>query len=121
MNAAVKGAKVKDHIRQGDVLTIEIDSLPDDVELVEREAGAVVLAHGEATGHRHAFYGGGVRMYATPSLPGATKERPARVLRLLKGDDLKHDEHTQIPHEKGLRRVVRQVEYQPGELVRVAD
>lgn len=112
---------IKDHIRQGDVLTIEIDEIPSDTTLIKREAGAVVLAHGEATGHKHAFYGGGVRMYQSPSLPGATSARPARVLRLLKSDDLRHDEHTAIPHEKGLRRVIRQVEYTPSELRQVAD
>jgi hypothetical protein len=44
---------------QGDVLLVRID----DVELrpekiVAPVAGAVVLAEGEHTGHRHAFYGG---------------------------------------------------------------
>lgn len=113
---------MKDHIRQGDVLTIEIDELPKDIALMKREGGAVVLAHGEATGHKHAFYGGGVRMYSSPSARGATKERPARLLRLLKTDGLRHDEHTEIPHERGLRRVIRQTEWtDQDEPIQVAD
>lgn len=42
--------------RQGDVLAIKIDKLPNDVQLIERdEANRIVLAHGERTGHAHAI------------------------------------------------------------------
>lgn len=111
---------MKDHIRQGDVLTIEVDSMPDDASIIKKENGRVVLAHGEVTGHAHAF-NTGARLYSSQIAKGATKERPARFLRLLKTSDLSHEEHTKIPHEKGLRRVIRQTEYSPEELRVVAD
>lgn len=46
--------------RQGDVLLVRIDN--DDTEgyvEVPRDAGRVVLAYGEATGHAHAIYDDG--------------------------------------------------------------
>lgn len=43
--------------RQGDVLIQSIDSLPTQLSKVELENGRVILAHGEVTGHAHAFSG----------------------------------------------------------------
>lgn len=46
---------LKKHYRQGDVAIQRIASLPKKLKLVERDAGRVILAHGEVTGHAHAF------------------------------------------------------------------
>jgi hypothetical protein len=44
---------------QGDVLLVRIDDVElQPVKIVAPVGGAVVLAEGEHTGHRHAFYGG---------------------------------------------------------------
>lgn len=45
------------HYRQGDVLIERIGSLPKKLTPIKRENGRVILAHGEATGHVHAFLG----------------------------------------------------------------
>lgn len=52
--------------RQGDVLIVPA-KMPAKAKLEEvpREDGRVVLAHGEATGHAHAFARGAVEMYRT--------------------------------------------------------
>ena len=42
--------------RQGDVLLRAIDAIPDSATFtVERDAGRIVLAYGEVTGHAHAI------------------------------------------------------------------
>lgn len=48
--------------RQGDVLIVAIDEaeIPSSAKPVPRENGAAILAHGEATGHHHAFHRTGV-------------------------------------------------------------
>lgn len=43
------------HYRQGDVAIERISSLPAKLTKVARENGRVILAHGEVTGHAHAF------------------------------------------------------------------
>jgi hypothetical protein len=41
--------------RQGDVLVVAVDSIPVNAVTVSRTSGEMVLAYGEATGHRHAI------------------------------------------------------------------
>lgn len=43
------------HYRQGDVLIERIASLPAQLKKAARENGKIILAHGEVTGHHHAF------------------------------------------------------------------
>ena len=49
--------------RQGDVLIQTIAEVPKTAQPVAPEGGRVVLAHGEATGHSHAFRSDRVRMF----------------------------------------------------------
>ena len=104
-------------IRQGDVLLVRIDN--DDTEgymPVPRDAGRVVLAYGEATGHAHAIYDDG----ATLLRRGANDND--RILKI-EGNVvyLRHEEHTKHELPPGLYRVVRQREYSADEIRRVAD
>lgn len=111
------------HVRQGDVLVIDVLDAPEDIgQLVPREAdGAVVLAHGEVTGHKHAFWDDSTSMYSNDVVVGSTKAMPARLLKIVEPTAFKHDEHTQIPVDKGIKRRLIQTEYTPSELRRVAD
>ena len=43
-------------LRQGDILLVPVEKVPDGLTEVPRENGKVVLAEGEATGHLHAIY-----------------------------------------------------------------
>ena len=44
-------------VRQGDVLILQVKALPKGCTPIEPEGGrCFVLAHGETTGHKHAFY-----------------------------------------------------------------
>lgn len=84
---------------------------------------AVVLARGEVTGHRHAFYAGAV-MFRDDAL---ARDVPAQLylghvkIAEKDGADLKHEEHGTIHLPKGTYRVRRQREFDAGEARIVAD
>lgn len=103
--------------RQGDVCLIEMaEQLPADAKLVPQEGGAVILAHGEVTGHAHAFRAPrNVALYQP-------KGKPDRFLRIVKSPQaLTHEEHTTIEVPAGDYRVMIQTEYTPTELRQVQD
>ena len=99
--------------RQGDVLVVE--GAPKQLgETMARENGAVVLAHGEATGHTHALRGVGATMYMDTGAGTGLAVKEAQLL--------VHEEHTPIPLDIGDYTVVRQVEWTSEHQVRqVAD
>lgn len=127
--------------RQGDVLVVEIEGV-DTRKLapIPREGGDTVLAHGEATGHRHRFRKPSTSMYALWPEQAPPSERikharellarlpeidagavPVGVLELAEPDVLVHEEHDPIEHDARQYLVLRQREYAPGELRVVAD
>jgi hypothetical protein len=96
-------------VRQGDVFLelIEDASSVEVGERVPREGGAVVLAHGEATGHMHRITDAGAALFF-----GKDKAANAdRFLRVLQPVSLRHDEHAPIDLVPGLYRVRRQREW----------
>lgn len=102
-------------IRQGDVLLLPVDSLPDGMVDTTPKEGRVVLMEGEATGHAHAFYDGGVRVYKAPKATRPT------YLRVVETALLRHEEHGAAKVPPGIYKIPQQVEYTPKELVRVTD
>ena len=74
-------------VQQGDVLIEECDGIPKDARKLSRDAdGAVVLARGEVTGHRHAIYDAdGVEIFDAGN--GNSYIRVSRSVRL------EHEEH----------------------------
>lgn len=133
-------------VRQGDILILRVSKPIETKRLAKRkrEAGDVVLAHGEATGHKHRFRGKRTEMYepfgpeikAPEGKVAAARKMLASlheiadpsefqlvgVLEIPKGgDELVHEEHSTIPHEEGQYIVLRQRQYTPAELVVVAD
>ena len=102
--------------RQGDVLIVPVKSIPKAIEPVEREAGRVVLAHGEVTGHAHAIKNKRAALFRDPKL--------AAIFMRVSGDvpvALEHDEHDTIQIPPGNYRVIRQREYSPEAIRNVAD
>jgi hypothetical protein len=102
--------------RQGDVLIVPVKSIPKTAELVAREGGRVVLAHGEVTGHAHAIKDVRAALFRDPKL--------AAIFMRISGDTpvaLKHDEHDTIQLPPGDYQVIRQVEYTPEAIRNVAD
>jgi len=99
--------------RQGDVKLIPVTTMPDGCKRVAREAGRIVLAHGEATGHAHAVLDRDAVLWETPG--------GQRILAVESEADLVHEEHDTVHLPKGLYRVVRQREATAGTARRVAD
>ena len=51
-------------VRQGDVLLVPADEIPDGAKPIARDHGRVVLAYGEVTGHAHAIAAPGATLLA---------------------------------------------------------
>ncbi len=102
--------------RQGDVLIVPVSAIPAGLESIDRDAGRVILAYGEATGHAHAIHAEGAALFRDPNLMA--------VFMTVNNDGpvaLEHDEHETIVLPPGNYRVIRQREYTPEGLVNVAD
>jgi hypothetical protein len=102
---------MKTMYRQGDVLLVRAPKNAKRGERVEAEAGRVILARGEATGHHHSVDA------ATCELFGG--DRPVLVVR--EAAPLTHQEHGAIEVAPGTYWVVRQREYTPEAIRRVVD
>lgn len=99
-------------IRQGDVLLVPVTEIPEAIP-VPRDAGRVVLAYGEVTGHAHAITEPGVALLEAG-------ER--RYLRADAAAELLHEEHATLSVAPGLYEVIIQREYDDSqEWRRVAD
>jgi hypothetical protein len=93
--------------RQGDVLIVRVPVLPKGTREVPRdEAGRVVLALGEATGHAHAIRDPDATLF---ELTGA--EVGQRFLEITREVTLRHEEHDPITLAPGTYEVRRQREY----------
>jgi hypothetical protein len=81
--------------------------------------GAVVLAEGETSGHRHAFSGADVMLFRYPAL---ARDLPPELyighLRVTADTaELRHEEHDTITLPRGLYRVRRQREFDGSDLI----
>lgn len=94
------------HVRQGDVLLIEVDAAPAAATPIPLDAGRVVLAYGEVTGHAHAIRSGSATLVAD--------ETGRRFLRAATDLSLTHEEHAAIDLPSGDYEVVIQREYVPA-------
>lgn len=100
---------------QGDVCIELVEPTPTGGNVVlPAPDGAVVLAEGEATGHRHAFYGGNVTLFRDDAL---ARDVPANLYVghfTIDGDfaELRHEEHDNIVLPKGTYRVRLQREFE---------
>lgn len=107
---------------QGDIVLERVDDQAPTGKLVARDPdGAVVLARGEVTGHRHAFYGANVVMFRDDAL---ARDMPPELYvgHVRVKDDsarLEHEEHAAITLPRGTYRVRRQREFDGLESARV--
>lgn len=105
-------------VRQGDVLLIPTDDVPDGRQLVAPENGRLILALGEATGHHHA-------LVLTDPNDAELCDVAGEVDRWLRVRSvslpLVHEEHGTIIVQQRNYIVRRQREYHPEEIRRVRD
>lgn len=99
----------KQIIRQGDVLLVPADRKKPRTKAIAK--GHVVLALGEVTGHHHSMTGA-VAEFAVEGKRLLWVEAPAQLV---------HQEHNPIEVQSGVYWIVRQREYTPQEIRRVAD
>lgn len=101
-------------IRQGDVLLVRVDEIP---EGLPKHTGRLVLATGEATGHAH--------IIDSPAAALWGDDLNARFLEVVGPVDLVHTstpkDHDTLTVPPGLYRVRRQREYTPEAVRLVSD
>jgi hypothetical protein len=108
---------------QGDLLIERVaDVEPSGAMVSADQTGAIVLAEGELTGHRHAIYDR-VTMFRDDAL---AREIPAGLyvghVKVSGGPaTLLHEEHAPISLAEGTYRVRRQRELEPKDAVLVSD
>jgi len=100
-------------VRQGDVFLRKIDEVPEGAEECTPKNDRLILAEGEATGHHHSVAAAQARLLRY-------KEQmylvvAAKMLQLI------HQEHSPLEIPEGIYEVIRQREYTPQEVRRVAD
>jgi hypothetical protein len=103
--------------RQGDILLLPVERVPEGLIEVPRDNGRIILAEGEITGHHHLIESPEALFLATDleSIEGRFLEIVAEV-------SLDHPEHDTIVLEPGAYEVVRQREYsEAGGISVVAD
>ncbi len=98
--------------RQGDVLIVQVNEIPENAKKLKRTTRGIVLAEGEVTGHAHRIPSRHASLYRS--------ESDARYLRVMGPAPvaLKHEEHTVVNIPPGNYRVTIHTEYVPGELPR---
>jgi hypothetical protein len=107
----------KTYYAQGDiVLELVEDQAPREGVFHRENDGALVLARGELTGHRHAFYDGNVTLFRDDALARdmPTELYIGHVNVTAHSADLRHEEHTSITLPVGTYRVRRQREWEIG-------
>lgn len=94
--------------RQGDILIVKMPQLPPQRKGLETR----IVAHGELTGHNHRIEGE-AQLYAD--------DRNNLWIHAQQPFDLVHDEHDAIHIPEGVYYVIRQREYDEGEIRYVRD
>jgi hypothetical protein len=99
--------------RQGDILLVPIEDVPQGVKPIEREGGRIVLAKGESTGHAHVVVEKAVKFVLSPT--------GKRILISRVPFTLRHEEHSTLRIPAGAFEVVRQREYTLRTIRLIAD
>jgi hypothetical protein len=99
--------------RQGDILLIKRDALPDgEATAIKRDNGRVVVAYGEVTGHAHATTQASVEQVEIDNIRWLIA--PSEFV-------ITHEEHAPIRLDSGVWEICYQAEYTPEEVRRVVD
>lgn len=92
-------------VRQGDVMLVPTDMIPEKAQKSETN----IVADGEVTGHHHRIIGDDVQLY---TLEGNLFAKVGQVA------VLSHEEHGAIDVAPGAYRVVRQRQFNPSGIAR---
>jgi hypothetical protein len=102
-------------LRQGDILLVPVENVPDGLTEVPREDGKIVLAEGEATGHLHAIDAPEATFLAkdldSPEDRYLVIAEAEAITAEAAGVELTHPEHDTVTLAPGAYEVRRQREY----------
>lgn len=104
--------RVKKQYRQGDVFIERVKEIPAGATRQKPEAGRIILAHGEATGHHHSLEADAADWW---------KAGEEQFLEVQRATEVVHQEHAPVQLPAGIYRVRRQREYSPEAIRNVAD
>jgi hypothetical protein len=113
-------------IRQGDVILVPVDTIPDSATRARRSK-TIRLAEGEVTGHHHVLELLNANDAELLIVPGDAAEMNRIFLNVLTEVELTHPEHDTIVVKPGKYETqhkgagIRQMEYSPEALRTVAD
>lgn len=97
--------------RQGDLLIIEVSEVPQG-KPVRRENQRLILARGEVTNHAHAIATPNVKLIEAFQEHYIVAPVPFQIT---------HEEHATVEMPAGTFKVIRQREYSPETIRRIAD
>jgi hypothetical protein len=108
---------------QGDVFITKLNVLPKNLKPVALEHGAIVLAHGEVTGHKHQITTPKrARLLVAEKRTADDELLNVRFLEIMESCEIVHEEHSTITLAPGFYEVRQQREWtDANEPMRVAD
>lgn len=101
-------------VRQGDVFIEQVEAPKDLGEFVPREGGAVVLAYGESSGHRHQIAARGAKLFqrgSTRMLEISARGGAVLSVTTDRGEQLTPERHVPVKLPPGIHKVTIQREY----------
>jgi len=101
-------------IRQGDVFIEQVEPPKDLGEVVPREGGAVVLAYGESSGHRHQIAAKGAKLFqrgSTRMLEISARGGAVLAVTSDRGEQLTPERHVPVKLPPGTHKVTIQREW----------
>ena len=120
--------EIRFQARQGDILLIETEGFHASLEQVtevEPDEGALVIAVGESSGHRHQLAAQGSKLFArgsmTTLLEVSAKGGAVLEVTSARGERLPYVRHGPIPLREGRYEIRRQREWGPDRERRVQD
>lgn len=111
-------------VRQGDIFIEQVERPEDIGKEVPLDGGAVVLAYGESSGHRHQLPAKGAKLFQRAS--GRMLEVSAKGGAILavtsdRGAPLTPERHGPIAIQPGIHEVISQREYAEEDVVNAQD
>lgn len=111
-------------VRQGDILIESVDAPQQLGEIVPREGGAIVLAYGESSGHRHQIAAKGAKLFrrgSTRMLEIGARGGAILAVTSDRGAPLTPERHEPVRIPPGVHEVISQREYAEEDVVNASD
>ena len=110
-------------IRQGDVFLVRLDSEPQNIEPAPRDQRGLVLAEGETSGHHHALFGDGTKLFRYKNTGGLVARigDAGAMMRVVGGGSGGVDRHAPVDVPPGIYEVRIQRHYWQGYSQQVED